>query len=504
MVLTAVFGLAEGRAGDPWFGIQVIDDVTKRGVPLVELETVNKIKFITDSSGWVAIQEPGWSGEEVFFNIRSHGYEYRKDGFGFAGKAVKIVPGGRVKIPIKRISIAERIYRITGEGIYRDSILLGEPAPIKQPLLNAKVLGQDTVFTAIYHGQIFWLWGDTDRIRYPLGNFRTSCAVSDLPGKGGLDPYRGIDLEYFVDDKEGFSKQMCPAPEIKGGPIWLTALASLRDKQGNERLVARYTNIEGMLTVKSHGIVAFNDEKKIFEPSLEIPMSEPWRFPEGHTLFMKEGGKEWLLFIVGGRPVVRTLATYEGYLDAAGYEAFTCLADGSKFDEGRTKVLRDSSGQLQWRWTRNADPLTQEQEEKLIKAKIVSVEEARFQFTDSAGKPVKICNGSVNWNPYLKAYILIGQEHFGSSLLGELVFAAAPSPTGPWKKTVKIVTHDNYTFYNPNHHVFLDQEDGRYVYLEGTYVDTFSGNPVKTARYNYNQVMYRLDLSDLRLKPSIP
>src|SRR5437868_15193515 len=31
------------------FEIQVIDDVTSRGVPLVELETVNHVLFITDS-----------------------------------------------------------------------------------------------------------------------------------------------------------------------------------------------------------------------------------------------------------------------------------------------------------------------------------------------------------------------------------------------------------------------------------------------------------------------
>ena len=38
------------------------------------------------------------------------------------------------------------------------------------------------------------------------------------------------------------------------------------------------------------------------------------------------------------------------------------------------------------------------------------------------------------------------------------------------------------------------------IYLEGSYVNTFFGNPHPTPYYEYNQIMYRLDLSDPRLK----
>ena len=55
-------------------------------------------------------------------------------------------------------------------------------------------------------------------------------------------------------------------------------------------------------------------------------------------------------------------------------------------------------------------------------------------------------------------------------------------------------------FYNPKQHPFYDQEGGRIIYFEGTYTNSFSGNPVQTPRYEYNQIMYRLDLSDPRLK----
>lgn len=57
-------------------------------------------------------------------------------------------------------------------------------------------------------------------------------------------------------------------------------------------------------------------------------------------------------------------------------------------------------------------------------------------------------------------------------------------------------------FYNPVHHPVFDQEGGRLIYLEGTYANTFSGNPDATPRYDYNQIMYRLALDDPKLKPA--
>nr|WP_161501127.1 hypothetical protein [Rhodopirellula sp. SM50] len=41
------------------------------------------------------------------------------------------------------------------------------------------------------------------------------------------------------------------------------------------------------------------------------------------------------------------------------------------------------------------------------------------------------------------------------------------------------------------------KDDGRVIFFEGTYTTTFSGNDVPTPRYDYNQMMYKLDLADL-------
>ena len=85
---------------------------------------------------------------------------------------------------LKRTNIAERIARTTGQGLYRDSELLGLPHAL--PNLNpAGVMGQDSVQATPYRGKIFWLWGDTNVPQYPLGNFRTTCALSPPDVKSG-------------------------------------------------------------------------------------------------------------------------------------------------------------------------------------------------------------------------------------------------------------------------------------------------------------------------------
>src|SRR5690242_1373783 len=71
-----------GKAGPAdYFKIQVLDDATGRGVPLVELRTVNKVSWWTDSNGLVAFNEPGLMGIEVYFHVQSPGYDWPADFF---------------------------------------------------------------------------------------------------------------------------------------------------------------------------------------------------------------------------------------------------------------------------------------------------------------------------------------------------------------------------------------------------------------------------------------
>jgi len=89
-------------------------------------------------------------------------------------------------------------------------------------------------------------------------------------------------------------------------------------------------------------------------------------------------------------------------------------------------------------------------------------------------------------------------------MLGEIWFAEAAHPEGPWVYARKIVTHDDYSFYNPKQHPYFAKDGGRTLFFEATYTSTFSGNKHPTPLYDYNQVMYRLQLDDPRLNLPVP
>jgi hypothetical protein len=88
-------------------------------------------------------------------------------------------------------------------------------------------------------------------------------------------------------------------------------------------------------------------------------------------------------------------------------------------------------------------------------------------------------------------------ESFGKpSAFGELWYAEADAPLGSWGPAVKVLTHENYTFYNPRLHPEFTPANSSILIFEGTYTEEFANHAQPTPRYNYNQVLYRLDLDD--------
>src|SRR5258708_4710933 len=109
-----------GAAERP-FVVHVVDSVTGRGVPLVELRAANQRTWYTDSNGIAAVSDAWCMGRNVFFEIHSHGYTFEERGIVFGpGKNLRVTSGERVQLKIRRENIAERLYRITGAGIYAD------------------------------------------------------------------------------------------------------------------------------------------------------------------------------------------------------------------------------------------------------------------------------------------------------------------------------------------------------------------------------------------------
>jgi len=265
--VTSTTGIPVNGQKSRYFVIQVIDEQTGRGVPLVKLKFINEVTYWTDSAGIAAIDEPSLRGRDVFLEITSDGYEHPRDKFfERPGVSVRIEPGRSRQIKIRRLMIAERLFRLTGEGIYRDSILVGRRAPSKEPLLNGQVLGQDTVSAAIYRGKLFWIWGDTFGPAY--ANFNVTAAVSDLRD----NPAVAINYHYFTDKQDRVKPMLLLS---RPGLVWIEGLIPMTDDSGDERLVATYTRQHGLGFPDECGLALFDDQAQVFNPWIEMPCTKP-------------------------------------------------------------------------------------------------------------------------------------------------------------------------------------------------------------------------------------
>jgi hypothetical protein len=293
---------------------------------------------------------------------------------------------------------------------------------------------------------------------------------------------------------------MIPHPEHKDGVIWISGVTVVPNAKGAERMVCRYSRRKGLVDQLEQGIAAFDNDQQIFIAVTQQPLDEKWRFIDSHPLDFEENGVRWLMWGDAGMSV-RVPATFEAVCDPTKYEAFTCLKAGATRRD--LDVERSADGTLNWRWTRDDAPMTSEIEHRLVQAGKIKPEEMRLspESATEPGKRIRPAFGTVRFNKHRKCWVLITGQHGGSSsFLGEVWYSEGPSPTGPFTKGVKIVTHDGQSFYNVCHHDCLDEQDGRAVYFEGTYTNSFTKDVAPTPRYEYNQVLYKLDLEAEGLK----
>ena len=497
VVLLTCFTLASfASIPTRYVSLQFVDSETGRGIPLVEIETTNRIRYVSDSAGRVAIEPGALGSDSIFFHVRSHGYEMRGSEQTAQGVFVALEPGNAQIFTLNRVNIAERLYRVTGEGIYYDSQRMGANTPMPyEPRPRGGVFGQDSVGNAIYNKQLYWFWGDTRRGDRSLGNFKVSGAVSPLPEDTRYDPADAIDLTYFVG-QDGFVRQMLP---LKGdGAVWIDGILTVGDNH-RETMLCGYSHMGSTLEEQEIGIARWNDDKERFEKLVEFPLDTPLT-PRGLPLKVVADGEEWFYF---GRsiPNIRVPANLSALLNHKMYQGYTCLQPGSRWNDDAPPLDRDDNGNLICAWKSDTDVITPERWATLKEKGLVrdGDGDGEYLFIDSVtGASVIPHSGSLSWNEYRKRWIFIFGEIWGTtSVLGEVWYAEALHPEGPWSEARKIVTHDRYSFYNVKQHPYFAK--GKYVYFEGTYTQSFSGNDQATPRYDYNQIMYRLTLDDARL-----
>ncbi len=241
------------------------------------------------------------------------------------------------------------------------------------------------------------------------------------------------------------------------GPTWIAGCVSVADANGVPHLVCVYAKIQGLLEAYEKGLAVWNDTAAKYEPPRVLwkkseTTPKPPPLPEGHPVFWQdENGKQWLLF---GNPLpkLRRPATFEAWQDTNTWEVLS--------------------------------------PQKIFTAA-------------PDGKNVQPHAGSIAWNSWRKKWVTVFvQNHGQPSDLGEVWYAAADSPLGPWGKAVKILSHENYSFYNPCLHPEFTAGNSPVLIFEGTYSQTFADHPQPAPRYDYNPMLYRLDLDDGRLRPA--
>ncbi len=423
--------------------IEVVEKGSGWPVPLVELRTTHQMRFITDNAGVIAMDAPELMGRQIWFDVIGHGYGVPKDGFGMRGVRITPEPGETLRIEVNRMNIAKRIGRITGAGLFAESQKLGSNLDWQ----DSGIHGSDSVQNAVHRGRLFWAWGDTTMPNYPLGIFDMSSATTAVQPLTSLEPPLRLRLDYFTDDK---GRQRGVAKMPGSGPTWVTAYVSLPDKTGTQRLVGSYVKIKPPLDAYESGLCVWNDETSRFDllrvlwtQSDAAPKQTP--MPEGHPALWKDAmGKEWVLF-GNPLPTLRCPATFEAWQDSSTWE-----------------VLKPQE-----------------------------------TLASTDGGKVKPHSGSIAWSDFRKRWVTVFMENFGKpSVFGELWYAEADEPTGPWSTAVKVLTHENYTFYNPRIHPEFTPAGSPVLFFEGTYTKEFARHAHATPRYDYNQILYRLDLDD--------
>ncbi len=449
--------VVNGLTDDP-FEIEVVDAATGRGVPLVKVQGPSA-EFWTDSAGRIAVRDPSLLGQTVDFTVPElHGYRYNGPALRF-----DVVEGGQETVQVTRVNVAERLYRVSGRGVYRDTVLLGGTPPVENPVLNGKVMGHEDVMVLPTSGRSLYVYNSTNRPGHPIGLQEVAGALATPLA----DPSEGVDLEYLVDPSTGLPRPMAPTPHE--GRTTLGG-AAVVDDGGVDRTIAFYTNTDAAGVVTERGVMVLDQALATFV------IDTPWlstRPAVGINLPLSRHGYAYV------EEYMRFPATL-----AAAREPFRnwellspLLPDGS--------IDRWPDGDERWDWR----PMLDGESPGEIGG------DTLVDLVTSA--EIEPHDGTVAWSPWRHRWQRIYTETGGTSLFGEMWYAEADTPYGPWMFTTKVATSTAQSSYRPFLHPELSG-DGRKVLFEATFSSRLTTS-TPTPRYDFNQLMYQVDLEDARM-----
>jgi len=432
--------------------IIVVDDDNGWPVPLVELRTTHHVRFVTDNAGVIAFDLPELMNKETWLFVEGHGYSVERDRFGYHGVRVTPKRGETITIKVRRELPGKRLGRITGGGLFAESQKFRDAPDWMIDWKEQGILGCDSVQNAAHNGKLHWGWGDTVLPHYPLGRFHMIGATTSLHPLTSYKPPIRLRYEYVTgEDSAGENSTPRNIAKLPGdGPTWLSGYVSLPDRDKRNHLVAVYSKIKPPLAEYERGLCVWNDETSKFDPLMKLwerteESSKPSAAPTGHAvIWTDENDERWVLF-GDPFPTLKCRATFEGWSNPETWQTLKPQQSVPTANDSKTTI-----------------------------------------------KPHR---GAIAWNSYRNKWVTVFTQYGGnSSYLGELWYAEADAPTGPWANAIKVVTHNKYTVYNPQLHPEFTPEGSPILLFEATYTHTFSATKDPTPRHDYNQVLYRLDL----------
>lgn len=135
-----------------------------------------------------------------------------------------------------------------------------------------------------------------------------------------------------------------------------------------------------------------------------------------------------------------------------------------------------------------------------------------------SGAELTLAGGSVHWNGFRRKYIAIIGARPGPippassrvsstvaappappkpSFDGEIYYAESAELTSGWSNATLVITHaqSGMSCYNPLQLPMYDDDSKGRIYITCTFVNSFSGVVHKQPRYDYNNVVFALDLA---------
>lgn len=496
-LLFCVSSVAYAQTGaPPPFLLRFIDSANGRPVPLVDVELFNALRLSSDNLGHIAINEPDLTGRKVRLLIRGHGYRYpHLDIFRERAIGLEIKPGETAEIKLERTVAGERLYRITGSGRFRDSLLAGKISGSGYNDLPGNATGLDSAIPVWWKNRLFCFWGDTlgtDRINLCGSGGQIMTESPDVPEKA-------LPISFFCA-RSGFTKPMIKPDAI--GFIWIETVLPLLTATGREVLAARYVKHKTLEEAVETGFAIFQPGRQQFSLIKRLKSSRPHK--SAHAAPVYDSARP--AFCV--QPWEKTDTSLSNFINPHTYEYYTCLQPASKNAtaknvafEGRPQVVRrNGAGQPVFSWVKGGVPFSPANQRLLQAAGLIKPSERWLELTEiGSGTKNTDFSGSISWNSFRKRWVMIAQGN-----TGEIWFSEADTYTGPWIYARRIVEHDGYNFYNPVHHSWFDTNEGRTIYFEGTYTSFFTRENYKTPRADYNQVMYRLDITNPDLILPVP